>query len=77
MANPDPAGKPIEVANVKNHDNRVFELIGTEVGSTTFVVSAAGLSIEGTIEVLAEDAELPDPMPEAKPPAVCRMGRIR
>lgn len=67
MANPDPAGKPIEVANVKNHDNRVFELIGTEVGSTTFVVSAAGLSIEGTIEVLAEDAELPDPMSEAKP----------
>ena len=67
MANPDPAGKPIEVANVKNHDNRVFELIGTEVGSTTYVVSAAGLSIEGTIEVLAEDAELPDPMPEAKP----------
>ena len=67
MANPDPAGKPIEVTNVKNHDNRVFELIGTEVGSTTFAVSAAGLSIEGTIEVLAEDAELPDPMPEAKP----------
>lgn len=67
MENPEEGGEPIVVAEVTNYDNRVFQLTGAEVGSTTFTVSAAGQTVTGTIEVLAEDAELPDPMPGAKP----------
>lgn len=67
MENPEEGGEPIVVAEVTNYDNRVFQLTGAEVGSTTFTVTAARQTVTGTIEVLAEDAELPDSMPEAKP----------